>query len=382
MWNTLIRAHASSKNSETAIFLYMNMKRINFSPNEHTFPFVLKACSKITSLNCCKQIHNHVLKLGFMQDLHVGNALVRSYSVSNDLDNARKVFDEITDKNLNLWTTMISGYAQNFCSNEALLLFDEMISLGFEPNTVTLVSVLSACAQSGCLELGDKIRDFVKEDGIEMGIVLGTSLIHMYAKNGAISKAREMFDEMPERNIATWNAMICGLAHNGHAEEALNMFRELEKMNIVPDDATFVGVLSACCHAGMTEVGREVFESMKKVYDIEPKIEHYGCMVDLLGRCGKVEEAEEFMERMAWKADMVILGALLAACKNHGNVEVAERVVKRMIKLDPNNHGVFVVLSNLYAEVGKWEDVTRLRKLMKDWKLRKLPGWSVIDGDD
>ncbi|KAJ4729460.1 Pentatricopeptide repeat-containing protein [Melia azedarach] len=349
IWNTIIRAQASSLNPNVAIFLFMNMIRTGFEPNQHTFTFVLKACSNIRSSNCCKQVHTHVLKSGLDLDLHVVNGLVRSYSVSNDLNDARQVFDQISNKNLNIWTTMISGYAQNFRANEALMLFDQMILEGYAPNGATLASVLSACAQSGCRELGEKVHVFIKERGLEMGVILGTALVHMYAKNGALLRAKKLFDSMPERNIATWNAMICGLANHGHAEEALNLFRKLEKEQTMPNDITFVGVLSACCHAGLIDVGHEIFSSMKRVYGIEPKIEHYGCMVDLLGRGGKVLEAEQLAKQMVWKPDAVMLGALLAACKNH--------------------------------EAGRWEDVTRLRKLMKEGKLKKTPGWSLVDDD-
>lgn len=276
---------------------------------------------------------------------------------------------------------MISGYVRNFCSNEALVLFDQMIQTGVEPCDATLASVLSACARSGGLDLGKQIHLYIKEKGIEMGVILGTALVDMYAKNGAISIALELFREMPERNTATWNAMICGLAHHGHANDAIELFWELDKAAVQASDITFVGVLSACCHAGLLEVGRKIFDSMKKDYGIEPKVEHYGCMVDLLGRSGKLVEAEELIKGMKWRADIVVLGALLTACKNYGNIEIAERVVQEIIKLEPDNHGVYVVLSNMYAEVGKWQDVVRLRKVMKDGGLKKIPGWSCVDGD-
>ncbi|XP_010660755.1 pentatricopeptide repeat-containing protein At5g56310 [Vitis vinifera] len=349
MWNTLIRAHASSLNPSEALLLYVDMRRLDVIPD----------------LN-----------------LHVVNGLVRAYSVSCDVRNARRVFDEVSERSLSIWTTMISGYAQNYCSNEALELFDQMIVEGLEPNGATLASVLSACAQSGCLDLGERIHVFMEEKGIEVGVILGTALVHMYAKNGAILMAQKLFDTISERNTATWNAMICGLAVHGHAKEALDRFWKLEKEQIVPNDITFVGVLSACCHAGLLSVGRKIFHLMKRVYGIEPKIEHYGCMVDLLGRGGELLEAEELIKGMAWKADVVILGALLGSCKNHGNIEIAERVVKEILVLEPHNHGVYVVLSNMYAEAGRWEDVLRLRKVMKSGNLKKTPGWSLVDSDN
>ncbi|KAF7134410.1 hypothetical protein RHSIM_Rhsim08G0043100 [Rhododendron simsii] len=382
MWNTLIRAHASSPNPSEAVFLYIKMRRIGVVPGKHTFPFLLKSCSNSVSIESCKQVHSHVLKFGLDLDLHVVNGLVRAYSVCSELNGARQVFDAMPERNLSIWTTMICGYAQNFCANEALELFDQMIADGLEPNGVTLSSVLSACARSGCLDLGEKIHVFMEQKGIHLDVILGTALVHMYAKNGAILMARKCFESMAERNTATWNAMMCGLASHGHAVEALNLFQRLEKEQVVPNDISFVGVLSACCHAGLIDYGRKVFSSMKRVYGIEPKIEHYGCMVDLLGRGGRLLEAEELIKGMTWKADIVIWGAMLGACKNHGDIDVAERVVKEILDLEPRNHGVYVVLSNMYAEAGRWEDVSRLRKVMKEGNLKKAPGWSLVDGDN
>ncbi|OVA00908.1 Pentatricopeptide repeat [Macleaya cordata] len=381
MWNTLIRAQAISSNPSEAILLYMKMRKLGVIPGKHTFPFVLKSCTNCYSLTSGKQIHTHVVQFGLDLDLYVVNGLIRCYGVCGNLNDARRLFEEVPERNLIIWTTIVSGYAQNFCSNEALKLFYQMLAEGIEPNGATLSSVLSACARSGSLELGEQIHLYIEEKGIEVGLILGTALVDMYAKNGAISVARRLFDEMPERNTASWNAMIGGLAVHGYAVEALELFQEMEKEKVKPNDVTYVGVLSACCHAGLLEVGRDIFLSMKRVYGIEPKIEHYGCMVDLLGRGGRLLEAEELINGMVWKADIVVLGALLGACKNHGNIEIAERVVKKMLHLEPHNHGVYVVLSNMYAEAGRWEDVLRLRNMMKDGGLKKIPGWSLVDGD-
>lgn len=381
MWNTMIRAHADNPNPSHAIFLYIKMQEQGVQPGKHTFPFLLKACTNYHSLSSGIQVHTHVLKHGLDLDLYVVSGLIRCYGCCGNISDARQVFDEISERNLIIWTAMVSGYAQNFCLNEALTLFDRMILEGIEPNSATLASVLSACARAGGLDLGEKIHVFIREKGIEVGVILGTALVDMYAKNGVISMARALFDVMPERNIATWNAMICGLAMHGYGADALDFFWKLEIDKIVPNDITFVGVLSACCHAGLTEVGYEIFHSMKRLYGIEPKIEHYGCVVDLLGRGGRLLEAEELIKSMKWKADVVVLGALLGACKNHGNVKIAERMVKAILELEPHNHCVYVVLSNMYAEAGRWEDVVKLRKTMRDKRLKKVPGWSLVDSD-
>uniref|UniRef100_A0A7C9CTI1 Peptidylprolyl isomerase n=1 Tax=Opuntia streptacantha TaxID=393608 RepID=A0A7C9CTI1_OPUST len=358
------------------------MRRMAVLPGKHTFPFILKACSNLKLLGLCKQVHSHVLKFGLDLDLHVVNGLVRGYSVAGSMGDARQVFDEMPESNLSIWTSMISGYAQNDCSNEALLLFNQMVADGFEPNGATLASVLSACAQQECLVLGERIEEFMRERGIELGVILGTAFVDMYAKNGAVAKAREVFHCMQEKNIATWNAMIHGLAVHGHGNEALRLFQKLEKEGTILNGITFVAALSACCHGGFLEEGRKIFNSMKTRYNIEPQIEHYGCMVDLLGRAGELVEAEQLIRNMAWKADVMIWGALLTACRKLGNIEIAERVVKEIVALDPDNHGVHVVLSNMYAEVRRWEDVLKLRKVMREGNLKKIPGSSLVDEGD
>ncbi|GFP98976.1 pentatricopeptide repeat-containing protein at5g06540 [Phtheirospermum japonicum] len=381
MWNTVIRAHAASSNPINALLLYAEMRMDGISPGTHTFPFVLKACSSIKSAKCCQQVHGHVLKFGLDSDLHVANGLIRGYSVSGKLSDARKVFDELPERNLSIWTTMISGYAQNDYSNEAITLFNGMISNGFEPNGVVLSSVLSACAQSACLDLGEQIHMYIEEKGIGLDVILGTAVVNMYAKNGAFDKAKQCFDGLREKNTATWNSMISGLAVHGHADEAIHFFRMLEEEKIQLNDITLLGVLSASCHAGLLDYGSEVFYSMKRVYGIEPNLKHYGCMVDLLGRKGRILEAESLIEGMIWEPDVVIWGALLSACKECGNIEVAERVVKKIHDLDPENHGVYVVLSNMYAEAGRWGDVLNRREVMKEGSLKKTAGWSLVGGD-
>ncbi|KAG9446005.1 hypothetical protein H6P81_012133 [Aristolochia fimbriata] len=379
MWNTIIRGLAGGPTPSRAFFFYVKMRKLDVLPGKHTFPFVLKGCTNNHSLSSGIQIHTHVVKFGLGVDLYVANGLIRCYSCCGNISDARQLFDDMSEKNLVVWTTMISGYAQNSRSNEALLLFNQMIAEGIEPNSATLASVLSACAKVGGLEVGERVHGFIKQKDIEVGVILGTALVDMYAKNGVIWKAEKLFDEMIEKNVATWNAMIYGLATHGHAEGALSLFREMEKQKVVPNDITFVGVLTACCHAGFLGHGKRVFGSMKRVYGIEPKLEHYGCMVDLLGRNGLLEEAEELIKGMQWKADIVVLGALLTACRNFGNIEIAKRVVKEIIRVDPHNHGVYVILSNMHANVGRWEDVVRLRKEMRNEQLKKIPGWSFLE---
>ncbi|KAG0455246.1 hypothetical protein HPP92_024222 [Vanilla planifolia] len=379
MYNTLIRALASSPNPSHALLLYPQMLCSGPPPGRHTFPFLLKATANASDLSAARQIHTHAVRHGLDSDPYVVNGLIRSYGTCGFLIEARQLFDETPERNTIVWTTMVSGYVQNFCAGEAVTLFCEMMGSGIEPCEATLASVLSACARLGGLQLGQKVHELIGEKGIEVGVILGTALVDMYAKNGKMSIARKLFEGMPQRNTVTWNAMICGSAHYGHTSYALELFREMvDVKEIHPNDITFVGVLSACCNAGNVDFAQRIFSCMEEKYGVEPKVEHYGCMVDLLGRCGRLEEAEQLVKGMKWKADVVVLGALLTACRKSGNVEIAERVVKEMLKVEPGNHGVYVGLSNMYAEVGEWEDVERLRRLMRYGGLKKVPGWSCV----
>ncbi|PKU81248.1 pentatricopeptide repeat-containing protein At5g56310-like [Dendrobium catenatum] len=383
MYNTLIRALAASPFPSRALLLYPQMLLQGPPPGCHTFPFLLKAAATGGDLFAARQIHTHAFRHGLDSDPYVANGLIRSYGTCGFLDDARQLFDEMHERNAIVWTTMVSGYAQNFCSNEAVELFLEMMRTGIEPCDAALASVLSACARLGGLQLGRQIHELIIEKEIVLGVILGTALIDMYVKNGEICVARKLFVEMPERNIATWNALICGSAHYGHARYALELFQQMEEeLEIQPNDITIVGVLTACCHAGKIDLARRVFHSMEKNYGIEPKVEHYGCMVDLLGRSGRLKEAEELVKGMKWEADVVVLGALLSACRSHGEIEIAERVVENILRVDPENHGVYVVLSNMYAEVGRWEDVERLRRVMRHGGLKKISGWSCFDGTE
>lgn len=349
------------------LLLYMKMRKLGVTPGNNTLTFVLKACADCHLLNSGKQIHTQVLKFGLDLDLYVINSLIRFYGVCGDMSDARKLFEEVPVRNFIIWTMIVSGYAQNFFSNEALLLF-EMLAEGVEPNGETLLSVLCACARSLSLE---------SEEQTEVGLMLGTALVDIYAQKGDISMARSLFHKIPERNTTTWNAMICGLTDLGHAVEALELFQEMGKAEVMPNDITFTGVLSACCRAGLLEDGRDIFLSMKRVYENEPKIEHNRCMVDLLVQGGRLLEAEELISGMVSEPDIVFLGAILEACKNHGNIAIAERVVKKMLHWEPQNHGAYDVLSSMYVDAGRWEDELKLRKEMKD--LTKIPGWGFVD---
>ncbi|KAF0895330.1 hypothetical protein E2562_012368 [Oryza meyeriana var. granulata] len=388
MLNTTLRALASSPDPASALRFFSLLRRDgsrSFSPGRHTFPFLLKASARLP-LRASEQLHALAVRHGLERDAYVANGLVRAYSLAGLVPAARRVFDGLPERSAVVYTTMVTGYAQNGMHDDAMRAFEEMVGEGFEPRGAALASVLSACARSGSrgLEMGRRVHELMEARGMTapLGVILGTALVDMYAKTGAMEDATAVFHGMPERHTATWNALITGLTHHGHGERALATFHRMLREGVPPNAATLVSVLSAYGFTGRLDEARGVFASMEKDFAVAPTIQHYGCMVDLLGRSGLLMEAEEMIRGMTTcEADTVIWGALLTACKNHGDIDVAERAVKEMLKLDPSNHGVYVVLSNMYAEAGRWQDVDRLRNVMKRARLSKIPGSSTVAGD-
>ncbi|KAL4581605.1 hypothetical protein LXL04_006128 [Taraxacum kok-saghyz] len=273
-------------------------------------------------------------------------------------------------------------YAQSGLSHEAISLFNTMKDEGINPNNITLSGVLSACASLGALEIGKSIEKYAFQKGLLHDIYVATSLIDMYAKCGNVENASKVFDEMPLKNIVTWNAMISCYAFNGRAKEAILLFNRMS-VSVKPDDVTFVGVLSACVHGGMVKEGREFFNQMRSFYKLVPKIEHYSCMVDLLSRAGLVHEAWDFIQKMPEKPDEITLGALLGACQKVGNLDVSEKVMRVLLKIEPRNSWNYVISSQIYANLKKWDDSAKMRLLMRQKGVMKVPGssWIEVDGD-
>ncbi|KAL8217832.1 hypothetical protein R6Q57_021205, partial [Mikania cordata] len=255
---------------------------------------------------------------------------------------------------------------------------------GVNANNITLSGVLSACASVGALDVGRSIDAYASEKGLQQDIYVGSALINMYAKCGTVDHAYKVFDHMPLKNKVTWNAMISALAFNGRPNEALSLFYQMseqEKDAVIPDDVTFVGVLSACVHGGMVDEGRKLFDSMSSYFSLVPKIEHYSCMVDLLSRAGLVYEAWDFIQKMPEKPDEIALGALLGACHKTRNLDVCERVMTLLLEIEPRNSGNYIISSQIYANSNKWDDCAKIRSLMRQNGVTKVPGFSWIEID-
>ncbi|MFS7971106.1 putative tetratricopeptide-like helical domain superfamily, DYW domain-containing protein [Helianthus anomalus] len=344
---------------------------------------VLASCSSISNKNVTEGVHGVVVKKGFAENTRIGNTLVDAYAKCGQLRFSRKAFNEIINKDVTTWNSMIAVCAQHGMSTEALDLFYAMVrDADVNHNVVTLSAVLLACAHSGALQIGKCIHDQVIKMGLEDDVVVGTSIVDMYCKCGRVTTARTAFDRMKNKNVRSWTAMVAGYGMHGYAQEALDVFYEMLRVNIVPNYITFVSVLSACSHAGLVDEGWHWFQTMTRKYSIEPGVEHYSCMVDLFGRAGFLNRAYDLIKKMKVRPDFVVWGSLLAACRMHKNVDLGEIAAKKLFELDPQNCGYYVLLSNMYADAGRWNDVEKMRIYMKSHALSKTPGFSLVELKD
>ncbi|KAI4297359.1 hypothetical protein L6164_037254 [Bauhinia variegata] len=378
-WNTMIRGYAESENPRRAVQLYREMQVSSIEPDTHTYPFLLKAVSKSMNVREGEMIHSVTIRCGYESLIFVQNSLVHVYAACGDTESAHKTFVLMTERDLVAWNSVINGFALNGRPNEALTLFREMSLENVKPDGFTMVSLLSASAELGALELGRRFHVYMLKVGLRENLHATNALLDFYAKCGSIREAQKVFDEMEERNVVSYTSLIVGLAVNGFGEEALELFKELQRQGLVPSEITFVGVLYACSHCGMIDEGFRNFKRMQDEYGIVPKIEHYGCMVDLLGRAGLVKQAYQFIQDMPLQPNAVIWRTLLGACTIHGHLALAETARSHLLQLEPKHSGDYVLLSNLYAAEQRWSDVQMLRKTMLNDGVRKTPGYSLVE---
>ncbi|MCL7030808.1 hypothetical protein MKW94_007303 [Papaver nudicaule] len=384
-WTSMITGYVQNDSAHKAISLFKDFLNENEFNGELLMDpvvmvSVLSACSRVSELGITKGVHGFVIKNGYEEELNVGNTLMDAYAKCGDTGASKRVFDKMSWRDVVSWNSIIAIYAQNGQSMEALKVFFEMLKRGdVSYNVVTLTTVLLACAHSGALHLGKCIHELVIKMGLEENVVMSTSIIDMYCKCGKIKMARKTFDGMKEKNVKSWTAMIAGYGTHGLAEEALAVFYEMRRAGVQPNYITFVSVLAACRHAGLVEEGRNCFRAMSPEFGIEPGAEHYSCMVDLFGRAGFLNEAYDLIKGMKVKPDFMVWGALLAACRIHKHVELGEISAKKLFELDSSNCGYHLLLSNLYADAGRWDAVARMKVSIKENGLEKPPGFSLVE---
>ena len=375
----MIRGYAESDDARPAVDVFRRMRWVGVESDTHTYPFVLKAIGRLMDGREAERVHGGVVRNGFEELVFVRNALVHVYAACGEVGSAHKVFEGMSERNLVTWNSVINGFALNGRPNEALTLFREMGVEGVEPDGFTMVSLLTACAELGALALGRRAQGYMFKVGLDRNLHAANALLDVYAKCGKIREASRVFYEMEEKSVVSWTSLIVGLAVNGFGFEALELFKELEREGLVPSEITFVGVLYACSHCGMVDEGFAYFNKMIEEFRIMPKIEHYGCMVDLLGRAGLVKQAYEYIKNMPLPPNAVIWRTLLGACANHGHLALGEIAKVQLQKLEPKHCGDYVLLSNLYASERRWSEVQKVRKTMLNEGIRKVPGHSLVE---
>ncbi|CAL9147044.1 unnamed protein product [Musa hybrid cultivar] len=384
LFNTVIRSHAQSDRlgeRRLAISYFSAMLRCRLLPNKFTFPFLLKACASLpepTSVGA--QVHACVVKYGYSSDPYVQNTLIHMYSgAPSSLDFARELFDRMPKTSPVTWSAMIGGYVRSGFSDKAVALFREMQGRGIQPDEITVILVLSACADLGALELVRWLGSYVERENIPKALPLCNALLDALAKCGDVDGAVALFEQMHAKSIVSWTSVIDGLAFHGRGKEAVRVFEMMKGAGVVPDGVACISVLTACCHSGMVDEGRHYFDSMKSDLGIEPQIEHYGCMVDLFSRVGMVERALEFVRTMPMEPSPVIWRMLIGACRVHGRLELGERIAKHLLEEDPVQDSTYVVLSNLYALRRQWQKKWETRRAMSERGIRKVPGCSLVE---
>ncbi|KAJ9136131.1 hypothetical protein P3X46_033239 [Hevea brasiliensis] len=381
-WNAVITGHSQNGEDIDAISLFPLMHKEVVGVNQTTLSTVLKSVAALQADHFCSQIHAFSVKSGFESDNYVANSLIDAYGKCGYIEAATQVFKESPVVDLVAFTSIITAYSQDGQGEEALKLYLEMQYKDIKPDSFLCSSLLNACANLSAYEQGKQIHVPILKFGFMSDIFAGNSLVNMYAKCGSIDDADRAFSEIPQRGIVSWSAMIGGLAQHGHGKEALHLFNQMLIDGVPPNHITLVSVLCACNHAGLVAEAQRYFKSMKKLFGIEPMQEHYACMIDLLGRAGKLNEAIELMNKMPFQANASVWGALLGAARIHKNIDLGQQAAEMLFALEPGKSGTHVLLANIYASVGMWDGVAKMRRLMKDSKLKKEPAMSWIEMKD
>lgn len=401
-WNSIVGAYMSRREVENAMYLFELMPERNVV----SWNTVIMGLAKVGDMAVARSVFERMkgrnivtwnaMITGYLtfsdiiaarltfdcmpqRDVVSWTAMISAYAKTGNIESARELFDEMPDKNVVSWNAMISGYNQNSQFNEALRTFQNMLLDGkFIPDDATLTSVVSACAHLGGVENANWIHSYIKKNKVQLTTVLGNALVDMFAKCGDVKSAASVFQAVPRKCIITWTAMISGFAFNGQCKEALALYNQMCSGGVEPDDVIFIAVLTACTHGGLVEEGRDAFNQMIEKYGIKPRMEHYGCMVDLLGRAGRLEEAFQFIQTIPFEPSAVIWATFLSSSATYGRRELADFVSEKVVEVEPFNASYRVLVSNSCALAGGWEGVVNVPRRMRREGVEKVPGCSLI----
>ncbi|KAJ4820303.1 Pentatricopeptide repeat-containing protein [Rhynchospora pubera] len=381
-YNAMIEGYSVHGEIKEVVRLFNSMRSRSVSPSILTFVSILGVSSEALSFNLCRQIHSIVVKTGILSNLSIGSALIDVYAKCGFTSDARLVFDLIAEPDLVITNAIILGYTGNSQNKEALRLFQHLWVNGFTPDKLTFASLITAASNLTSIFNGLQLHSLVIKFGLSLDPHILSALIDLYGKCGCAKEACVLFSSTRTTDVVCWNSMISTYAQNGQAEESIRVFNLMREENLNPNYITFVGILTACAHAGLVELGLCHYKSMKEKYNIEPRLEHHSSIVNLFGRLGRLNEAKDFIEQLPVEPAPVLWKSLLSACRVFGNVEIGEHAADKILMMDPADSGVYPLLSSIYASKDMWDDVARLRKFLNlNFQIlrKKEPGYSVIE---
>lgn len=378
-WNTVIGGHVQNGKYEEALLTMKDMRKDNLKPDSYTLSTILPIFAQYVNITKGKEIHGYAIRHNFDKDVFIGSSLIDMYANCMQLEDSYKVFRLSPHKDSVSWNSMIAVCVQNGRFDDGLKIFREMLMANIEPVAVSFSSIIPACAHLTTLCLGKQLHGCIIRRSFDDNVFVSSSLMDMYAKCGHIRVARWIFDKIKAKDTVSWTAMIMGYALHGHARDAILLFEKMEMQGIEPNPRSFLAVLAACSHGGLVDEGWKYFKKMTENYAIRPSIEHYAAITDLLGRAGRLDEAYRFVMDMDIDPTEAIWSTLLSACHVHKNVELAEKVAKEMLVVDPQSVSAYVLLSNVYVAAGRWKDGERLRDRMRKRGVKKAGGWSWVE---
>lgn len=378
-WSAMITGYSQNGNAESAVRMFSQMHAAGFPPTEFTLVGVLNACSDVGTLMEGKQAHGLMVKLGFEVQVYVKSALVDMYAKCGCIGDAKECFNQFSELDIVLWTAMVTGHVQNGEFEQALMLYARMDKEGVFPNTLTITSLLRACAGLAALEPGKQLHTQILKFGFGLGASVGSALSTMYSKCGNLEDGMVVFRRMPHRDVIAWNSIISGFSQNGRGNDAINLFEEMKLEGTAPDPVTFINVLCACSHMGLVDRGWTYFRSMIKDYGLTPRLDHYACMVDILSRAGMLSEAKDFIESITIDHGTCLWRIVLGACRSLRDFDVGAYAGEKLMDLGTGDSAAYILLSNIYAAQRKWNDVERVRYLMKLVGVSKDPGCSWVE---
>lgn len=379
-YNALITGFIENQQLEKGFEMFQLMQQQGLVPDRFTFVGLLTSCADSEKLQRGMAFHCQTIKFKLDSTAFIGNVMITMYSKFGLIQEAEKLFRRIREKDVISWNTFLAACSNCEDYEKSLRAFREMLNEeGIRPDDFTFSSALAACAGFASIHPGKQIHAYLIRTKLNKDMGVGNALMNLYAKCGSIGYASTVFNKMICRNLVSWNTIITGYGNHGLGGKALELFEQMKSTGVKPDSVTFVGLLMACNHAGLVDKGLELFISMEETYGLAPDLEHFSCLVDLLGRAGRLAEAEDYMKKFPFGQDPIILGSLLSACRLHGDTTIGERLGQQLLKLQPETTSPYVLLSNMYASDEMWNSVAEARKMLKGSGLKKEPGCSLLE---